>query len=63
MYSNSYALVLLIAIYLNSIRESDIFTDHIETILIIGLLFTQSRTTLILLIVYFIFKVLNEIII
>ena len=63
MYSNSYALLLLITIYFNYIRKEDTLTDYIECILILGLLFTESRTTLILFILYLILKVINEIII
>ena len=63
MYSNSYALLLLITIYFNYIRKEDKLTDYIECILILGLLFTESRTTLILFALYLILKVINEVII
>lgn len=59
-YANSYAVLLLIGLYLNKIREEDKFTDIIETILFIGLLFTGSRTTLILSIIYIIYKVYRD---
>lgn len=61
MYSNSYALLILITIYFNYIRKEDKLTDYIECILILGLLFTESRTTLILFVLYLILKVVNEI--
>ncbi|MFU7515554.1 O-antigen ligase family protein [Clostridium sp. HCS.1] len=59
-YANSYAVLLLIGLYLNKFREEDKFTDIIETILFIGLLFTGSRTTLILSIIYIIYKVYRD---
>ncbi len=59
-YANSYAVLLLIGLYLNKIREDDKFTDIIETILFIGLLFTGSRTTLILSIIYISYKVYRD---
>lgn len=61
MYSNSYALLLLITIYFNYIRKEDNLTDYIESILVLGLLFTESRTTLILFIIYLLLKIKNEI--
>ncbi|MDU5105825.1 O-antigen ligase family protein [Clostridium sp.] len=59
-YANSYAVLLLIGLYLNKLREEDKFTDIIETILFIGLLFTGSRTTIILSIIYIIYKVYRD---
>lgn len=59
-YANSYAVLLLIGLYLNKFREEDKFTDIIETILFLGLLFTGSRTTLILSIIYIIYKVYRD---
>lgn len=59
-YANSYAVLLLIGLYLNKFREEDKFTDIIETILFIGLLFTGSRTTLILSIIYIVYKVYKD---
>ncbi len=59
-YANSYAVLLLIGLYLNKLREEDKLTDIIETILFIGLLFTGSRTTLILSIIYIIYKVYRD---
>lgn len=51
-YANSYALLLLFAIYINRLRKNDIFSMPYEIILITGILFTGSRTTLILLFIY-----------
>ena len=59
-YANSYAVLLLIGLYLNKVREEDKFTDIIETILFIGLLFTGSRTTIILSLIYIIYKVYRD---
>ena len=59
-YANSYAVLLLIGLYLNKFREEDKFTDIIETILFIGLLFTGSRTTIILSLIYIIYKVYRD---
>lgn len=61
MYSNSYALLLLITIYFNHIRKRDKLTDYIESTLVLGLFFTQSRTTLILFILYLLLKIRNEV--
>lgn len=60
MYSNSYALLILVTIYFNYIRKEDKLTDYIESTLVLGLLFTESRTTLILFILYLLLKIRNE---
>ncbi|MGL4850561.1 MAG: O-antigen ligase family protein [Clostridium sp.] len=50
-YANSYALILLIGIYIN--KELSLkYRSYIDIILYVGILFTGSRTTLILLIIY-----------
>ncbi|NKF06663.1 O-antigen ligase family protein [Clostridium gasigenes] len=51
-YANSYGLLLLIGIYLNRIREAEKLTEILEIIFIMGILFTGSRTTIILLLFY-----------
>lgn len=55
-YANSYAVLHLTGLYLNRIRAKDKFTDIIEIILYMALLFTGSRTTIILSVVYIIYK-------
>lgn len=55
-YANSYAVLHLTGLYLNRIRIKDKFTDIIEIILYMALLFTGSRTTIILSVVYIIYK-------
>ena len=54
-YANSYAVLILIGLYLNKVREEDKFTDTIEIVLFTGLLFTGSRTTIILSIIYIVY--------
>lgn len=58
-YANSYALLLLIGIYLNNIREKDNLTDTLEMIFILGIFFTGSRTTFILLLFYIVIKAIS----
>lgn len=60
-YANTYALILLISIFLNKINKEEIYKNEIEMILIIGLLFTGSRTTLILLVLYYFIEVIRNI--
>lgn len=55
-YANSYAVLHLVGLYLNRIRLKDKSTDIIEIILFIGLLFTGSRTTIILSLIYIVYK-------
>lgn len=55
-YANSYAMLHLIGLYLNRIRTKDKFTDTVETILFLSLLFTGSRTTLIISVLYIFYK-------
>lgn len=51
-YANTYALLLLVGVYFNNLREKKLLSDIIEIILIIGVLFTGSRSTLFYLGVY-----------
>ena len=60
-YANSYALLLLIGMYLNLIRAKDIYTEIIDITYITGILFTGSRSTMILLIVYLALRVKKSI--
>lgn len=60
-YANSYAMLHLIGLYLNGIRTKDKFTDAIETILFLSLLFTGSRTTLIISVLYIFYKLYVDI--
>ena len=60
-YANSYGLVLLISFYLNKIRIKDIWTSYVDMILILGIFFTGSRTTLVLLGVFLVAEVIKEI--
>lgn len=55
-YVNSYALLILVGLYLNEIREEDKYNNIIESILFLALLFTGSRTTIILSLLYIIYK-------
>ena len=55
-YANSYALLILVCLYLNLIREKDKLTEFIEIILFLTLLFTGSRTTLLLSAIYIVYK-------
>ncbi|MDV4150322.1 O-antigen ligase family protein [Clostridium sp. AL.422] len=59
-YANSYGVLLLIGLYLNKVRNNDNFTDTIEIILFIGLLFTGSRTTIILSPLYIVYKMYRD---
>ena len=59
-YANSYALLLLVAIYFNRIRRQDKFVDILEMIFMLGIFFTGSRTTLVLLILYLLFRIKQE---
>lgn len=60
-YANSYAMLHLIGLYLNRIRTKDKFTDTVETILFLSLLFTGSRTTLIISVLYIFYKLYVDI--
>lgn len=60
-YANSYGLILLISFYLNKIRIKDIWTSYVDMILILGIFFTGSRTTLVLLGVFLVVEVIKEI--
>lgn len=51
-YANTYGLVLLICLYVNEIKEKDNFYPIIQWILILGILFTESRNTFIYLIIF-----------
>lgn len=45
-YANSYALLMIIALYFNRIRERDSLKELLDIILIILILYTGSRSTL-----------------
>ena len=60
-YANSYALLLLIILYLNEIKESKKFDDIIQIVLIIGIVFTGSRNTLLYLAVFYAIKIFQNI--
>lgn len=59
-YANSYALLLFVAYFFNILREKDKFVDIIEIVLVIGILYTGSRTTLILLLGSYIFRLIQK---
>ncbi|GAA0083744.1 hypothetical protein UT300007_01830 [Clostridium sp. CTA-7] len=59
-YANSYALLLLIGIYINKLREEDKLSDIIDSIFVLGIFYTGSRTTIILLIAYYLYLLLYE---
>lgn len=59
-YANSYALLALVSLYLNKIRKKDNLTEFIEIILFLTLLFTGSRTTLILSLIYIAYKLYSD---
>lgn len=60
-YANSYALLLLVGIYINKIRKKDKTTEFVEIVLALGIFFTGSRTTLILLLAYIILNVILQV--
>lgn len=60
-YANSYALLLLVGLYLNKIREEDNLSNLIDRILLLLILFTGSRTTLLLLLIYVGYDIYNNI--
>ncbi|NLK94967.1 MAG: polymerase, partial [Clostridiales bacterium] len=45
-YANSYALIMLIGLYFNKIREENSIKEMLDIIFITGLLFTGSRNSL-----------------
>lgn len=59
-YANSYALLALVSLYLNKIRKKDNLTEFIEIILFLTLLFTGSRTTLVLSLIYIAYKLYSD---
>lgn len=59
-YANTYGLVLLIGLYLSEIIERNRFTWLIQVSLMLGIIYTQSRNTLIYLVIYLIIKVIYD---
>lgn len=57
-YANSYALVMLVGIYFNRIREKDSLKEVFDILLIIAIFFTGSRNTLLYLGIFFIVDLL-----
>ena len=55
-YANTYALILLIGIYLNTLLSDSKFKNIIEIIFIIGIFATGSRTTIVYLMLYIILR-------
>lgn len=60
-YANSYALLLLIGIFLNELMEENKFKDLIQIILTIGIFYTGSRNTLLYLAIYIIYRCVKNI--
>lgn len=56
-YANTYALIMIVGLYFNRIREDDTLKDIINIVLIIGALFTGSRNTLLYLGIYILLDV------
>lgn len=62
-YANTYALILLIALYLNEIIKENKLWSYIQIVLITGIIFTGSRNTLfyfILFLAYVSYKELKD---
>jgi O-antigen ligase len=51
-YANTYALLLLISLYINEIIETKYFHKSIQILLMLAIFFTGSRTTFILMTIY-----------
>lgn len=51
-YANTYALLLLISLYINEITKNKYFYRSIQILLMLAIFFTGSRTTFILMIIY-----------
>ena len=60
-YANSYSLLLLIGLYLNKIREKDTLTDLFDLIFLVGILYTGSRTTLLILVIFIVYNLYKDI--
>ena len=57
-YANSYALVMIIALYFNRIRERDSLKEILDIVFVLGLLFTGSRNSLLYLVIFLIIDIL-----
>lgn len=57
-YANSYALVMIIALYFNRIRERDSLKEILDIVFVLGLLFTGSRNSLLYLAIFLIIDIL-----
>lgn len=55
-YANTYALILLVGIYINSINKDSRYRNLSEVILLIGIFSTGSRTTIVYLATFIIFR-------
>lgn len=51
-YANTYGLLLLIGLYMNEIRTEQKFKSSIQWVLILGILFTESRNTFIYIFIF-----------
>ena len=51
-YANSYALVMIIALYFNRIREKDSLKEILDIVFVLALLFTGSRNSLLYLAIF-----------
>lgn len=60
-YANTYGLLMLITLYINEIRTNEKFKSTIQFILILGILFTESRNTIIYLCIFIIISAVVEI--
>lgn len=56
-YANSYALVMIIALYFNRIRERDSLKEILDIVFVLGLLFTGSRNSLLYLVIFLIIDI------
>ena len=57
-YANTYALIMIIALYFNKIRKRDSVKELFDIIFVISILFTGSRNTLIYLALFVIIDIL-----
>ncbi len=58
-YANSYALLMIIGIYFNKVREKDFLKEILDMVFIIGIFLTGSRSTLLYLGIFFIIDLLK----
>ncbi|MDP4143044.1 MAG: O-antigen ligase family protein [Bacillota bacterium] len=60
-YANTYALLLLISVYLNELIQENNYLNEVQFILMLGIIYTGSRNTLFYLIIFVVIKVIYDI--